>query len=51
MTDSNHQQDLAAQIKNYQQAGEFDKALEISARAVESNPADLDVYGIGNTVI
>ncbi|MDE0187145.1 MAG: TlpA disulfide reductase family protein [Candidatus Poribacteria bacterium] len=46
MTDRNHQQDLAAQIENYYQSGEFDKALEISARALESNPADLDVYGL-----
>lgn len=51
MTDRNHQQDLAAQIKNYYQSGEFDKALEFSARAVDSNPADLDVWGIGNTDI
>ncbi len=51
MTDSNHQQDLAAQIKSYHEAGEFVKALEISARAVESSRRDLDVWGIGNTVI
>ena len=46
MTDSNHHQDLAAQFENYYQSGEFDKALKISARALESNPADLDVYGL-----
>ena len=35
---------LAAQIENYYRSGEYDKALEISARALESNPADLEVY-------
>ena len=44
MSDDKHQQDLAAQIKEYHQIGEFDKALEISAGALESNPADLDAY-------
>ena len=46
MLEENHQEDLATQIKSYHQAGEFDKALEISTRAVESNPADLDVYDL-----
>ena len=44
MSDDTHQQDLATQIKEYHQIGEFDKALEISARALESNPADLEAY-------
>ena len=41
----NHQQDLASQIENYHRSGEFDKALELSERAVESNPADLKACG------
>ena len=41
MSDSNHQQGLATQIENHRRSGEFDKALEISERALESNPADL----------
>ena len=45
MSDDKHHQDLAAQIKEYHQIGEFDKALEISAGALESNPADLEAYG------
>ena len=42
MSEDKQQQDLAAQIKEYHQIGEFDKALEISAGALESNPVDLD---------
>ena len=45
MSDDNHQQDLATQIREHHRSGEFDKALEISARAVESNPADLEACG------
>ena len=45
MSDNNDQQDLAAQIENYHQSGEFDKALEISERALESNPVDLKACG------
>lgn len=45
MSDNNHQQDLAAQIENYHRSGEFDKALEISERALESNPVDLKAWG------
>ena len=45
MPDDDHQQDLATQIKNYHRSGEYDKALEISARALESDPADLEAYG------
>ena len=41
MVNDNHQQDLATQIENHHWSGEFDKALEISALALESNPADL----------
>ena len=44
MSDDNRQQNLATQIKNYHRSGEFDKALEISARALESDPVDLEVY-------
>lgn len=44
MSDDKHQQDLATQIKNHQRSGEFDKALEISARALESDPLDLEAY-------
>ena len=42
MSNNNHQQDLATQIENYHRSGEFDKALEISERAMESNPVDLE---------
>ena len=45
MSIDNHQQDLAAQIKEHHRSGEFDKALEISAHALESNPADLEACG------
>ena len=45
MSDNNHQQDLATQIRKHHRSGELDKALEISARALESNPADLKAYG------
>ena len=41
MSNNNHQQDLATQIENYHRSGEFDKALEISERALKSNPVDL----------
>ena len=44
MSDDNYQQNLATQIDNHHKSGEFDKALEISARALESNPADLEAY-------
>ena len=44
MSDDKHQQDLATQIKNYQKSGEFDKALEISERALKSEPVDLEAY-------
>ena len=44
MSNHNHQEDLAAQIENYHRSGEFDRALEISARALESDPADLKAY-------
>ena len=37
MSDDKQQQDLATQIKNYHRSGEFDKALEISALALESD--------------
>lgn len=42
MSDNDHQQDLTTQIKNYRRSGEFDKALEISARALKSDPVDLE---------
>ena len=44
MSDNNHQQDLATQIETHHRSGELDKALEISERALESNPADLEAY-------
>ena len=44
MSDDKQQQDLATQIKNYHRSGEFDKALEISTRALESDPVDLEAY-------
>ncbi|MCY3739425.1 MAG: sigma-70 family RNA polymerase sigma factor [Candidatus Poribacteria bacterium] len=45
MLNNNQQQNLATQITNHHRSGEFDRALEISARALESNPADLEAYG------
>ena len=45
MSDATHQQDLATQIENLHETGEFGTALEISARALESDPADLEAYG------
>ena len=45
MSADNHQQDLATQIREHHRSGELDKALEISERALESNPADLKAYG------
>ena len=45
MSNDNHQQDLATQIREHHRSGEFDKALEISAHALESNPADLEACG------
>ena len=44
MPNNNRQQDLATQIRNHQRSGEFDRALEISARALESDPVDLGAY-------
>ena len=44
MSEDNHQQDLATQIENLHETGEFGKALEISARALEANPSNLRVY-------
>ena len=41
MSNHNHQEDLATQIEDHHRSGEFDRALEISARALESNPVDL----------
>ena len=41
MSIDNHQQDLATQIKEHHRSSEFDRALEISGRALESNPVDL----------
>ncbi len=37
-------QDLATQIKNHQKSGDFDKVLEISERALKSDPVDLEAY-------
>ncbi len=37
-------QNLATQIKNYQKSGDFDKALGISERALQSDPVDLEAY-------
>ena len=45
MSDDKQQQDLATQIKNLHKSGEFDKALELSERALESDPVDLKAYG------
>ena len=42
MSDDNHQQDLATQIREHHRSGELDKALEISARVMESNPVNLE---------
>ena len=44
MSDDNYQQNLATQIDNHHKSGAFDKALAISARALESNPVDLEAY-------
>ena len=44
MSEDAHQQDLAAQIESHHKSGDFDKALEISARALKSDPADLKAY-------
>ncbi len=44
MSDGKQQQDLATQIKTLHKSGEFDKALEISALALESDPVDLEAY-------
>ena len=44
MSNDNDQQNLATQIKNHHRSGEFDKALEISARVLISNPADMKSY-------
>ena len=44
MSDDNRQQNLATQIKSYHKSGEFDKALEISKRVLESDPPDLEAY-------
>ncbi len=44
MSDDKQQQDLATQIKTFHKSGEFDKALEISERALKSNPVDLEAY-------
>ncbi len=44
MLNNNHQQNLATQITNHHRSGEFDKALEISARVLASNPANLEAY-------
>ena len=44
MPSHNQQQNLATQITNHHRSGEFDKALEISAQALESNPANLEAY-------
>ena len=44
MTDNKHQQNLATEIENHRKSGEFNKALEISERALKSVPADLKAY-------
>ena len=44
MPSNNQQQNLGRQIRNHHRSGEFDKALEISARALESNPPNLEAY-------
>ena len=43
-TANKHQQDLATQIKTLHKSGELDKALEISERALKSDPVDLEAY-------
>ena len=45
MSSNNQQQNLATQIRNHHRSGEFDKALEISARTLKSNPPNLEAYG------
>ena len=45
MSEDNNQQDLAAQIENHHKSGAYDKALAISARALEADPSDLRAYG------
>ncbi len=35
---------MAAQIESHHKSGDFDKALEVSARALESDPADSEAY-------
>ena len=45
MSIDSHRQDLVTQIREHRSSGEFDKALEISARALKSNPADLKACG------
>jgi len=45
MSNDNHQEDLATQIREHHRSGEFDKALEISTRALKSNPVDLEACG------
>ena len=44
MSDNNHQQDLATQIREHHRSGELDKALEISERVLKSDPPDLKTY-------
>ena len=44
MSIDNHQQDLATQIREHHRSGELDKTLEISARALKSDPVDLKAY-------
>ena len=51
MSNDNHQEDLATQIREHHRSGELDKALEISERALESNPADLKAYDSRWTLI
>ena len=46
MTDDKHQQNLATEIENHRKSGEFNKALEISERALKSAPADLKAYKV-----
>ena len=42
--DNKHQQNLATQIRMLHKLGEFDKALEVSKRALKSDPPDLEAY-------
>ena len=44
MPSHNQQQNLETQITNHRRSGEFDKALEISAQALASNPPNLEAY-------